>query len=95
MSSLQANDGADAAKDAFRKEGGFPIIVSLLDAVFEVRTLALNAIGYLITKNPDNAEALLEADGVKPIAELLGNDNSRIKFFAAACCWVLAAYQSE
>lgn len=85
----------DAAKEAFRKEGGFPVIVSLLDAVFEVRTLALNAIGYLITKNAENAQALLDAEGVQPIAELLGNDNSRIKFFAAACCWVLAAYQKK
>lgn len=37
----------------------------------------------------------MEAGGVRPLIAFLQDSNSRIQFFAAACTWVLAAYQDE
>jgi hypothetical protein len=43
----------------------------------------------------DNARAFMQVEGIPPLIQFLGDESTRIKFFAAACTWVLAAYQDE
>lgn len=47
------------AKRNFKKAQGFPIIVRLFQAEFEIQSLALNAIGYLITREGKESKELL------------------------------------
>ena len=47
--------GSVPAKCNFRNFGGFRVIVKLFDSTLEITTLALNAIGFLITREVDNA----------------------------------------
>lgn len=35
----------------------------------------------------------MKVGGIPPLIQFLGHESSRLKFFAAACSWVLAAYQ--
>jgi len=76
----------------FRKDNGFPVLVKLFN--HDLCTLALNALGYLITHEVENAKALVAAGGIAPLVAFLSHESSRLKFFAAACTWVLAVYQS-